>query len=61
MRHPLVESAIDYHSIKCQRGGDLEEPLVGILHEGDDKVIGRPTKDYSDRLLGKLLVTSATE
>ena len=31
MRHPLVESAIDYHSIKRNSGGDLEEPLVRIL------------------------------
>ena len=37
MHHPLVESAIDYQSMKCSSGGDLEEPLVRILHDGGGK------------------------
>jgi hypothetical protein len=40
VHHPLVESAIDYYFIKCSSGGDLEEPLVRILHDGGGKVIG---------------------
>jgi hypothetical protein len=40
VHHPLVETAIDYHSIKCSSGGDLEESLVRIRHESGVKVIG---------------------
>lgn len=40
VHHPLVESAIDYHRIKCSSGGDLEESLVRIRHESGVKVIG---------------------
>lgn len=37
VHHPSVESARDYHPIKCRSGGDLEEPLVRILHDGGGK------------------------
>jgi hypothetical protein len=40
VHHPLVETAIDYHSIKCSSGEDLEESLVRIRHESGVKVIG---------------------
>ena len=39
LHHPLVESAIDYQSIKYSSGGYLEEPLVRIFQDGGGKVM----------------------